>query len=327
MMKLHSVIAILLIAVVFTGINAVSTCSAEEILKDEVYNSSNNKHFTQNVLINLQVDAEYTGEHIVKVLEEFERRGYTTTIYVTGTFVNDNGLIIQQIYENGHEIAFHGWITQEQLETMDYATQKERLNSAKNLVEANSGHVVGFRPQYFSQNEETYVILDSLNISYNCGFISCLKYISGHKNDTKPYLVTNHNFYAVPVSSYRTLEKTIYLCDASASKKYNLNGTEWYSTLKSEFDECTENEDPMVVVLHPWITGNETTGYWQAFTQFLNYTEDKNISIVTTKELVDYYIEEPIPTIQHETPESPAFEAIYTITCILFYIYIIRKRK
>lgn len=56
MIKLNSVIGILLIALVFTGINAVSTCSAEEIIKNEVYNTPNNNQFIQNVLINLQVD-------------------------------------------------------------------------------------------------------------------------------------------------------------------------------------------------------------------------------------------------------------------------------
>ena len=45
----------------------------------------------------------------------------------------------------------------------------------------------------------------------------------------------------------------------------------------------------MVVVIHPWITGNETTGYWQAFTQFLDRVEDKNTDIVKTSELLDLY--------------------------------------
>jgi peptidoglycan/xylan/chitin deacetylase (PgdA/CDA1 family) len=157
------------------------------------------------------------------------------------------------------------------------------------------GGVEGFRPQYYSQNEDTYVILDSLNISYDSGFISRLKYIPGYENYSKPYKVTNHSFYAVPVSSYNTSIKTIYLCDLSATSKFKINSTEWYSILKNKFDESEEKNEPMVVVIHPWISGNETTGYWQAFTQFLNYTDNKNISIVTTCELLKYYTDNEEP--------------------------------
>ena len=327
MTELKSIITVLLITLVFTGINTVITCSAEEETICEIDNSSNYKQSTYNVLINFQVDAEYTGEHLLKVLDEFERRGYTTTVYVTGTFAQNNGSVVQMIYGNGHEIALHGWVTAEKLETMDYNAQKEKLISAKNLVEENSQIVVSFRPQYYSQNEDTFTILDSLNISHNSGFISGLKYIPGYKNESKPYIVPNHSFYAVPVSMYETSDETIYLCDLSASNKYKINATEWYSVLKNKFDECEEKKEPMVMVLHPWITGNETTGYWQAFNQFLNYTENKNISVVSTKELVDYYGEIQTPIIQTETPVTPAFEAISAMSCIYFIVYIMRKRK
>ena len=320
MTELKSIIAVFLITLFFIGINTVVTCSAgQEIVCDIDTQSSN------NVLINFQVDAEYTGEHLLKVLDELERRGYTTTVYVTGTFAKNNGTTVQNIYNNGHEIALHGWVTAEKLETMDYDTQKERLVSSKNLVEENSQTVVGFRPQYYSQNEDTYNILDSFNISYNSGFISGLKYVPGYENKSRPYVVTNHSFFAVPVSL--SSDEAIYLCDLSASNKYKLNGTEWYTVLTNKFDECEEKQEPMVMVLHPWVTGNETNGYWQAFNQFLNYTENKNITVVSTKELVDYYGEIPPPVIQTETTETPAFEAIFAISCIYLIVYLIRKRK
>jgi len=327
MSELKSIITVLLIALVIAGINTVITCSAEEEKIYEIDNSLNYGQSASNVLINFQVDAEYTGEHLLKVLEELERRGYTTTVYVTGTFAQNNGSTVQIIYENGHEIALHGWVTAEKLETMDYNTQKEKLISAKNIVEENSQTVVSFRPQYYSQNEDTYTILDTLNISHNSGFISGLKYIPGYENESKPYIVTNHSFYAVPVSMYETSDETIYLCDLSASNKYKINATEWYSVLKNKFDECEEKKEPMVMVLHPWITGNETTGYWQTFNQFLNYTENKNISVVSTKELVDHYNEIETPIIQTEAPVTPAFEAISAMSCIYFIVYIMRKRK
>ncbi len=253
-----------------------------------VGSSAENKN---TVLINFQVDAENTGEHLFKVLGELERRGYTTTVFVTGSFADNNGHMIQEIQERGHDIAFHGWATGENLTTMNYSMQQEILIKAKNSVENYSGHVEGFRPQYYSQNENTYTILDSLNISYDSGFISGLKFIPGYENYSKPYKVPNHSFYAVPVSSYRTPDKIIYLCDLSASSKFKINATEWSFILNKKFDESKKNNEPVVLVIHPWITGNETTGYWQVFTQFLDRIENKNIDIVKTEELLEFYVE------------------------------------
>lgn len=274
MNRLKTIFAVLLIAAIFAGITVVAS-------------SAENKN---TVLINFQVDAENTGEHLFKVLDELERRGYTTTVYVTGSFAENNGQKIQEIQERGHDIAFHGWTTGENLTTMYYSKQQELLIKAKNSVESYSGEIEGFRPQYYSQNEDTYTILDSLNISYDSGFISGLKYIPGFENYSIPYKVPNHNFYAVPVSSYRTPDKIVYLCDLSATIKFKLNATEWSSILNKEFDENKRNNEPMVVVIHPWITGNETTGYWQVFTAFLDRIENKNVDIVKTSELLEFYV-------------------------------------
>lgn len=275
--KLKPIIVALLVALAFTGITIFASYAENE----------------DTVLINLQVDAENTGEHLEKVLGELEERGYTATVYVTGSFAENNGYIIQEIQENGHEIAFHGWATGEKLATMNYSEQAQILNESKNIVEMYSEEpVIGFRPQYFSQNEDTYTILDTLDVSYDSGFISRLIYIPGYENYSIPYQVPNHNFYAVPVSSYVTPEKIIYLCDLSASQKFNLNATEWSSILNDEFNESKDNNEPMVVVLHPWVTGNETTEYWQVFNQFLDRLENEDMDIVTTSELVESYIED-----------------------------------
>lgn len=273
--KLKPVIIALLIAAAIAGITIVASSAENQ----------------NTVLINFQVDAENTGEHLFKVLGELEGRGYTTTVYVTGSFAEKNGNVVQEIQERGHDIAFHGWATGENLTIMNYSIQQELLTRAKNSVENFSGQIEGFRPQYYSQNNDTYAILDSLNISYDSGFISGLKFIPGFENYSKPYKVPNHNFYAVPVSSYRTPDKIVYLCDLSASSKFKLNATEWSFILNNEFNENKKNNEPMVVVIHPWITGNETTGYWQVFTQFLDRIENKNIDIVKTSELLEFYVE------------------------------------
>jgi peptidoglycan/xylan/chitin deacetylase (PgdA/CDA1 family) len=289
MIGLKYLIVTVLIIMVVAGVALVFAYSPVEKKSGNEDVSKDKQH---RVIINLQVDAENTGEYLFKVLGELEKRDYKTTVYVTGAFAQANGAAIKEIQEHGHDIAFHGWKTAENLTTMNYSMQQETLINAKNSVENYSGEIEGFRPQYYSQNEDTYTILDSMNISYDSGFISGLKYIPGYENYSKPYKVINHSFYAVPVSSYKTSNRTIYLCDLSATSKFKINSTEWSSILLNRFNESEEKNEPMVVVLHPWITGNETTGYWQAFTSFLNYTDNKKISIVQTDELLEYYIED-----------------------------------
>jgi peptidoglycan/xylan/chitin deacetylase (PgdA/CDA1 family) len=288
MKKIETIIIALSIALIFLGSNLALADPGDKIKtgSDDLAGSKDKN----TVMINLMVDAENTGEHLFKVLGEFEKRGYSTTVYVTGNYAQDYGMTVRQIREHGHDIAFHGWATGENLITMNYSTQHQLLTLSKNSVENYSGKVKGFRPQYYSQNEDTYLILDTLGIKYDSGFISRLKYIPGYENYTKPYKVPNHSFYAVPVSSYNTSTRIVYLCDLSATVKFKLNATEWHSILMNRFNESEEKNEPMVVVLHPWITGNETTGYWQAFTAFLNYTDTRNINIVQTDELLEYYI-------------------------------------
>ncbi len=289
MKKIGTIIIAFSIALIFLIFNLALAAPGDEIRinsEDLAGNDVNNP-----VMINLMVDAENTGEHLFKVLGEIEKRGYSTTVYVTGNYARDHGMTVEEIRKHGHDIAFHGWATGENLITMNYSTQLQLLTLSKNSVENYSGKVKGFRPQYYSQNEDTYAILDTLGIEYDSGFISRLKYIPGYENYTKPYKVPNHSFYAVPVSSYSTSTTIVYLCDLSATVKFKLNATEWHSILMNRFNESEDNNEPMVVVLHPWITGNETTGYWQAFTDFLNYTDTRNINIVQTDELVEYYIE------------------------------------
>jgi hypothetical protein len=94
--NLKTVIIALLIALVFIGITVVFTNYAQE-RNNQIDDLSSGKQSKHNVVINLQVDAENTGEHLFKVLGELERRGYTTTVYVTGTFAQNNGLTIKEI--------------------------------------------------------------------------------------------------------------------------------------------------------------------------------------------------------------------------------------
>ena len=147
--------------------------------------------------VNLQVDAETTDtEGLNKMMAELEARGIHTTIFVTADYVNTgNNLLIRSFYQQGHEIALHGYYTAETLTSMTYEDQLDLLTRAKDALDGCSPcgtdmPITGFRPQYFSQNEDTYKVLESLGFEYNCGFKAGVQYIEGHEQDAAPYAVS-----------------------------------------------------------------------------------------------------------------------------------------
>ncbi len=248
------------------------------------------------IKVNLQVDAEKEDvDSLLKVTNELQKRGIETTVFVTGDFANKNATVVNDLFLAGFQIALHGYNTGEQLATMTYDEQKDLLTRAKQAVEGcftcgTSQPVIGFRPQYFSQNEDTYKIVDELGLEYNCGFKAGQLYMEGHENDVAPYSADNYSFVAVPFSTFEHKGEPTYLCDIANALKFELTGEEWEAALKAKLDTAIEKDEPLVVLIHGWYTGNNKDyDYWQPFVNFLDYAESKNVEFVGTKELVDFY--------------------------------------
>jgi len=251
-----------------------------------------------SLVVNIQVDGEYLdGDKLTPLIEELVKRDMKATIYVTTLFANSNRLLLDNFITLGYEVAAHGYKTGEMLDTLFYGDQKRIIESSIRAVSSCMScsyysPPAGFRPQFFSQNEDTFTILDSLGILYNSGFIEGIKYIPGHEKDTSPYLVEGHRFYAVPISSIKDSKypKGIYLCDMSVKLNYKLNADEWLEILKDRLELSIDNNIPMVIIIHDMITGLDLE-YFSAFVKFLDILKEKGVKAVTTMELVDMYKE------------------------------------
>lgn len=250
---------------------------------------------TRVLKVNLQVDAELEDTAgITKIVNELKRRGFMATIYVTADYANRNALLISSFYAQGFEVALHGYYTGEQLATMTYDEQKDLLTRAKQAVEGclpcgNYKPVVGFRPQYFSQNNDTYRVLDELGLTHNSGYKARQLYTPGHELDVAPYAVDGYNFRAVPISTVVYGVDRAYLCDIAAANTMNLTGEQWGQMLSSAYQQALTNQEPLVVLLHGWYTGNtDLYDYWQPFVNFLDEIRGQ-ADFMTTEELVDYY--------------------------------------
>lgn len=266
------------------------------------------------VVVNIMIDAELSPtaqnltpqeeeflelNSLVEMLEDIDSKDINTTVYFTGDFaskqignVSYKDYLIRAASKPNHEIALHSMTTADKLGLMSYEQQLSLLTRAKALIEAGyildnkSLTIKGFRPQYFNQSEETYRVLDEMGMVYDSGYKAGLLYAPSHKNDTWPYLVENHAFYAVPVSTYSVAGKLVYTCDLCSKQSIGLNGTQWSDILVSKFQECADMGDPMVVLFHNFVSG-EDSEYMTAFRKFVDFAASENATFVTTMDLVE----------------------------------------
>ncbi|MHC1631972.1 MAG: hypothetical protein ACXQT4_06805 [Methanotrichaceae archaeon] len=94
------------------------------------------------------------------------------------------------------------------------------------------------------------------------------------------------NFYAVPLSTHKLSGEIMPLSDRFAKEDLGLTGSQWYNLLVDEFDECNDNDEPMVVIFHNFVSG-EDDEYMSAFEKFVQYSTSKNAKFVKTSELVE----------------------------------------
>ncbi|MBU0717383.1 MAG: polysaccharide deacetylase family protein [Planctomycetes bacterium] len=244
--------------------------------------------------VNLQIDAEQEDvAGLMKIADELKLRGISATVFVTADYANREALLVNSLYRDGFEIALHGYYTGEQLATMTLEEQRDLLTRAKQALEGcqpcgTYKPITGFRPQYFSQNEDTYRVLDELGITYNCGFKAGQIFIEGHEEDTTPYPVEGYGFHAVPITTVEFDGEGLYLCDIACALVTELTAEQWSQALELAIGQAAENADPLIVLFHGWYTGdNSQYEYWQPFVDFLDALEDR-ATFLTTQELVDF---------------------------------------
>jgi peptidoglycan/xylan/chitin deacetylase (PgdA/CDA1 family) len=266
------------------------------------------------VVVNIMIDAEISSSAqnltpeeqesleispLVEMLEYIDSSGINTTVYFTGDFaskqignISYKDCINYVASKPTHEIALHSMTTSDKLGLMSYQKQLSLLTQARDLIEAaysqdnKSSTIKGFRPQYFNQSEDTYNVLDEMGMIYDSGFKAGLLYTPGHMNDTWPYLMENHTFYAVPVSTFSVAGELHYACDLCSKEVVGWDGTQWSDFLIKKFFECADRGDPLVVIFHNLVSG-EDSEYLTAFKKFIDFAASENAIFVTTMDLVE----------------------------------------
>jgi hypothetical protein len=172
---------------------------------------------------------------------------------------------------------------------MTYAEQKDLLTRAQKAVEGckpcgTYRPVVGFRPQYFSQNGDTYRVLDELGLTHNSGFKVGQIYLPGHENDAWPYRAETNRFTVIPITTVPAGNALVYLCDIACAQSLNWTPAQWEQALMTALASAIETRRPIVMLLHGWYTGDTAKyHYWQPFIKFLDTARNRVVFVNATE--------------------------------------------
>lgn len=244
------------------------------------------------VYVNLQIDGELEdSQGLRNLIAELERRHLGATVFVTADYANRNALYLADLYRRGFEIGLHGYYTGEQLLSMTYAEQKDLLSRAKLALEGcrpcgTYKPITAFRPQYFSQNEDTFRVLDELGFTSNSGFKLGQLYLPGHAWDAAPYPAPGHQFRAIPITTIAVGTQRVYLCDIACGQVLKWTAAQWRAALLEGLAQSLETRQPLVLLLHGYYSGDPTqSDYWQPFLDFLDAAQGQ-VTFVQCAELL-----------------------------------------
>ena len=226
---------------------------------------------------------------MINIFNEAKDRKINWTIILTKDGSSQARVFLAQLAFDT-EIMASGNSSDEKLSTKSYSEQETIIKDSMFLAgsckicNVNEKIVRGFMPQSFDQNEDTYKVLDDLGIEYDAGFQAGILYVPGHGNDVWPYKVANHNFYAVPVSTFMLSGEKAPLDDRYAKDK-GLSSSQWKDLLVGKFNEISSKDEPMVVSLSSSVSGSGD--YLDALKQFMDYALSKQAKFVTVNEIVN----------------------------------------
>ena len=238
------------------------------------------------------VEEQIVFDSIVNLTNGIGPKGLNVTLFPIGEAIPSQRLRITYLANSSnYEVAMGGMIKDEKIGSNSSSDQKALLGEMKRYVEAchicsgKETKPVGFKPQSFDQNADTYQILNQMGMLYDAGFKAGVLYLPDHENDTWPYRMNNQNVYAVPVSTYALHGDRILLSDRIAKEEEKLSGSQWHDILVSKFEESAKKGDPVVLIFDNQITGRDAD-YLEAYLNFIDYARSKNATFVTTSELV-----------------------------------------
>ena len=188
-------------------------------------------------------------------LEIFDKYNVKATFFILGFVAENHSTLIRKIYENGHEIASHGYAHQ----LVYKQTEKEffdDVKKSKELLEDIIGDkVIGYRAPSWSIIENSLWaldILEDLGFKYNSSifptknFLYGIPYAPRFMHDCKIYNRPNNKILNIPPSTISVIKK---LNIPFSGGFYFRALPYWF--IKQCTDSVNKQSQPTIFYLHP----------------------------------------------------------------------------
>ncbi len=132
-----------------------------------------------NNLIHLGFDVEGSPEPLAEILDVLDRHHVKTTMFILGSWADNNPSWIDMFVQRGHELANHTY-THGNMKEMDAATVQDELNRTEAVVQRLTGKTTKpwLRPPFGSRSDV------SLAAAYEAGWTTVIW--SGSPEDWRP---------------------------------------------------------------------------------------------------------------------------------------------
>ena len=138
---------------------------------------------TDRPLVALTFDAGSTAEPLPKLLQTLRDHHLKVTFFVTGFWVRENPVLLQQIVADGHELGNHS-LTHPDMRHLDDMRIKHELLETERLVRNATGASTRpyFRPPYGAYNDRVLLAAENLGYLPVYWTLDCLDSVGAKKS-------------------------------------------------------------------------------------------------------------------------------------------------
>jgi polysaccharide deacetylase family protein (PEP-CTERM system associated) len=197
---------------------------------------------------NLELRVE---KNVDKVLNILESNNTKATFFVLGWIAEKRPELIKKIYNNGHEIASHGY-EHELCDLMEEDKLIKDIKKSKDILENLTGNkIFGYRAPSFSISDRLIDILIDLGFSYDSSFFP-IKFhdrygtLTKYNIANKPFYKIKDSFIEIPLSYLRIFNLKIPLSGGGYFRLFP------YYMFRQGVKKIIRKQNFYCFYIHPW---------------------------------------------------------------------------
>ena len=189
-------------------------------------------------------------KNVVKILNILDTFDYKATFFVLGWIAQRYPNLIREIFNQGHEIATHGYGHELIYKQSEKEFENDLLTSINIIEDIIDDKILGYRAPSFSITNESYWSLDiikNLGLQYDASIFP----IKGHDryglSNVEPEISElNNGLYEIPPATIKFLGKRWPIAGGGFFRLFP------YWLTKMGIKRLNRKRKPAVIYLHPW---------------------------------------------------------------------------